>query len=246
MVPKNSKVLSNILNVKAVEEHGNILKARCVTNVTRRTKATIFFKFSDSLTELQVVEPELSTPSPSAISMNVLQAIAVSKAAHANALDIHLKKTKNPLHTTAGLNQARASTAATAAALDRIQIHIEVCVKGSSKRDQMSMDPSFGKWGRPWAKEAFISKVLDDSLATVNLTWEKERGISLIRDEVELRFSQNRIFLPGTQNLTVGEIHEMYMTGDFASIYVTGHRSMSIKGPTLFLELYVDKLAFKK
>ena len=89
--------------------------------------------------------------------MNALQAIAVSKAARANALDVRLKKTKSPLHTTAGLNQARASTTAAAAALDRIQIHVEVHVKQSSKRDQMSMDLSFGKWGRPWAKEAFIS-----------------------------------------------------------------------------------------
>lgn len=76
-------------------------------------------------------------------------------------------------------------------------------------------------------------EVLDDSLTCVNSIWEKDNAISLIRlasstlthsksysyvvklrEEVEFHFANNKVFLPGTQNGTVGDMYTKYMTGE--------------------------------
>lgn len=114
-------------------------------------------------------------------------------------MDVRLHKRKiNVLNTTDGLNHARA-TAINSAALDKINIHFEVRIKDVLRRSSQTTDPAYGKWGRPWGKDEYLSgticlaqlwnnllkglftEVLDDCLSTVNLIWEKERAISLIR-----------------------------------------------------------------
>jgi len=83
-----------------------------------------------------VLEAPASFHWAATISTNVLQVIEASKATQVHAMDVHLKKNKNPLLATAGLNHARAGTAE-APSLDKIQIHIEVHVKGTSKHDHL-------------------------------------------------------------------------------------------------------------
>ncbi|KAF8056186.1 kinase-like domain-containing protein [Lyophyllum atratum] len=194
--------------------------------------------------ENQAPEPQAAAQS---IGLLSTQAVEAAKAARAHAMDARVTKKKtNPLHTTAALNSARASVSTTAAS-DKIQVSVEVRVKDVSKRSSMSTDPTFGRWGRPWAKDDYLSEVLDDSLKCANSVWEKEKPVSLIRQEVEFRFANNKVFLPGTQNATVGETYTRYMTGEHAVFYQSSDaRAKAAKGPTLFLELYINKVAYDK
>lgn len=67
-----------------------------------------------------------------------------------------------------------------------------------------------------------------------------------IRDEVEFRWSGNKVFLPNTANNTVGQVYMEYLTGDMAAFYTQpeakGKRGSGPKNQlTMALELYVDK-----
>jgi hypothetical protein len=76
-----------------------------------------------------------------------MQAVETAKHAQSHAMDVHLKKNSSPsqnLLMTAGLN--RACNGGGVPGSEKVQIVIEVCIKGSSKRDQQTTDPSFGKW----------------------------------------------------------------------------------------------------
>ena len=87
-----------------------------------------------------------------------MQAVETAKHAQSHAMDVRLKKNSSPsqnLLTTAGLNRARNGGGVPGS--EKVQIVIEVRVKGSSKRDQQTTDPSFGKWARPWSKEVHLS-----------------------------------------------------------------------------------------
>jgi hypothetical protein len=70
-----------------------------------------------------------------------------------------MKKKVNILNTTAGLNHVCTGTANTPA-IDKIQIQIEVHVKDVTKQSSQTTDPAFGKWGRPWGKDDYLSGVL--------------------------------------------------------------------------------------
>jgi hypothetical protein len=66
-------------------------------------------------------------------------------------------------------------------------------------------------------------------------------------DEVEFRWTGNKLFLPGDANLQVGEVYNRYMAGDMAHYYSgSGSKSRRASGSqplySMSLELYVDKL----
>lgn len=65
-------------------------------------------------------------------------------------------------------------------------------------------------------------------------------------DEVEFRWSGNKIFLPGDASRTVGEVYTLYQTGDMAHFYASsGSRAKKASSAhpqyTMALELYIDK-----
>jgi hypothetical protein len=68
-----------------------------------------------------------------------------------------------------------------------------------------------------------------------------------ISDEVEFRWTGNKLFLPGDANLQVGEVYNRYMTGEMAHYY-SGPSSRTKKAAgsqppfSMAVELYVDKL----
>jgi hypothetical protein len=70
---------------------------------------------------------------------------------------------------------------------------------------------------------------------------------SFIRDEVEFRWSGNKVFLPGTVNNTVGVVFKEYLTGDMALYYSMNEPKAKKTGMknqlTMALELYIDKPA---
>lgn len=97
------------------------------------------------------------------------QAIEAAKVARSHAMDARLKKKKPSLiNTTAGLNHARVSSGASA---DKIMVHVQVRVKELSKRSSKSIDPSYGTWGKPWPRDAYLSgKSLTNLIRQANLS----------------------------------------------------------------------------
>ncbi|KAG6836327.1 hypothetical protein H0H93_009077 [Arthromyces matolae] len=196
-------------------------------------------------------------------------AVELSKLARSQAMDVRMKKKKPEgrpdLLTTEGLNLARAASNV-APAFDEVQIAAEVRFTNGQKRGQNTIDPNYGRWGRAWKKTTYLSEVLDHALVVVNATWDKSHNLSLershissipcychptntrsYRNEVEFRWAGNKVFHPGTQNLTVGEVYETYMIGKAASFYAPPEKlRKTIKGPAMFLEVCVDKFAYEQ
>lgn len=108
-----------------------------------------------SFTFVSLVAPQ---PAPTPLSLLSARAVETAKAARSHAMDVRIHKKKpNPLHTTAALNQARASVS-TLAAVDKISVSVEVRIKDVAKRTSMSTDPTFGKWARLWEKDVYLSR----------------------------------------------------------------------------------------
>ena len=67
-------------------------------------------------------------------------------------MDARLKKV--PLHTTAGLSAVKAGMNT---GENKIFITAECRIKSTTKKDQKTMDPDCGTWGKHWAKEDYLS-----------------------------------------------------------------------------------------
>ena len=70
--------------------------------------------------------------------------------------------------------------------------------------------------------------------------------MSTARDEVELRWSGNKVFHLGTRNGTIGAAFKEYMTGDMALFYgnnLSRNNTGRKKQQEMPLELYIDKVA---
>lgn len=116
-------------------------------------------------------------------------------------MDVRIRKGPGPLHTTGGLSTAKASMNT---GENKIFITAECRIKSTAKKDQKTTDPDCGTWGRPWAKEDYLSgteyffslsmfvvcpkpirilEVLDDYLRTLNASWANSagHGMELIR-----------------------------------------------------------------
>ncbi|KAF8901850.1 kinase-like domain-containing protein [Gymnopilus junonius] len=172
-------------------------------------------------------------------------AIEASRAARSHAMDARI--TKQPvgqqLHTTAGLTAARSSIGV---GDNNVFITAQCRIKSTSVKDQKTTDPSCGQWGKPWPKDAYMSEVLDEYLATLNVRWSNEKGMALIPDEVEFRWAGNKLFLPGDVNKPVGEVYDTYLTGDMARYYsapapTTKKAAGSQPQFLMALELYIDQ-----
>ena len=66
------------------------------------------------------------------------------------------------------------------------------------------------------------------------------------RDEVEFRWTGNKLFLPGDANRTVGEVYNTYLTGNMAHFYsAVGPTTKKASGSkpqfSMAVELYIDK-----
>ncbi|KAG6905156.1 hypothetical protein DXG01_004494 [Tephrocybe rancida] len=183
----------------------------------------------------------MPAPTPEALAQ---QAIDKAKSERRNTMINCLKKKgTNALHTSDGLNDAR-SNLVSQSPPDKIWIQIEVQVNDGSKHRGASVDPTYGRSGRPWGPDDFLPDVLEDVLKTINMVWEKHHSISLVIDKVELQFSGNKVFHHGTQHATVGSTYKLYLTGDMAHLYKPGPQSKgSALLPQMHLEVIIDKVA---
>lgn len=82
------------------------------------------------------------------------------------------------------------------------------------------------------------------------MSWPSNKSdLSFYRDEVEFRWSGNKVFLPGAATNTVGNVYKEYQTGDMALFYSpadpkTKKAAAGLKNQMLMaLELYVDRPA---
>ncbi|KAI6002580.1 hypothetical protein F5J12DRAFT_783756 [Pisolithus orientalis] len=170
-------------------------------------------------------------------------AIETARQAQAVLASVHLQKSPNTsglpntLNTTAGLNYAWNGGGQPGS--DKIKIAIEVQIKGASK--QCNAGDAYRKWMKLWAKDVYLTEVLEDSLTALNVNWEKDEGLGLVLGEVQFCFPGNKNFQPGDQTKTVGYVYNAYMLGESADFYKPRDaQSKEVKGPALFLELYVD------
>ncbi|KAI6142394.1 hypothetical protein BKA82DRAFT_4331456 [Pisolithus tinctorius] len=157
-------------------------------------------------------------------------AIETARQAWAVSASVCLQKSPNTsglpntLNTTAGLNYAWNGGGQPGSASTR-------CNAGDA----------YGKWMKLWAKDVYLTEVLKDSLTALNVNWEKDEGLGLVLGEVQFHFPGNKNFQPGDQTKTVGYVYNAYMLGKSADFYKPRDaQSKEVKGPALFLELYVD------
>ncbi|KAI6032628.1 hypothetical protein F5J12DRAFT_779094 [Pisolithus orientalis] len=150
-------------------------------------------------------------------------AIETARQAQAVSASVHLWKSPNTsglpntLNTTAGLNYAWNGGGQPGS--DKIKIAIEPL--------RLS--------------DICTTEVLEDSLTALNVNWEKDEGLGLVLGEVQFCFPGNKNFQPGDQTKTVGYVYNAYMLGKSADFYKPRDaQSKEVKGPALFLELYVD------
>ncbi|KAJ3986984.1 kinase-like domain-containing protein [Lentinula detonsa] len=179
-------------------------------------------------------------------------AAEATRKAHLIAVDsrLHKHKEPSPLHNTAALDAAKANSASSAADKDRILITFSCRVKTGRAKD--TVDFSAGTWGKAWAKTDYISEVMDDALATLNLGWEKREGMSLLVNEAELRWSGNKVLMPNTLGLQVYDFIKAHTQGSEGFFYELsetkgkGEKSKKDGVPpvTVALELYIDKAVF--
>ncbi|KIO01570.1 hypothetical protein M404DRAFT_10006 [Pisolithus tinctorius Marx 270] len=96
-----------------------------------------------------------------------MTAVEIARQAWMQAASAHLKESTQGdvcnLNTTAGLNYAK--NGSNQPGSDKIKIAIEVHIKGSSNEAMLVNS---------------MAKVLEDSLAALNITWKKEEGMSFI------------------------------------------------------------------
>jgi len=84
----------------------------------------------------------------------------------------------------------------------------------------------------------------------VKVLWRTDMLPVIHRDEVEFRWTGNKLFLPGDVNKLVGEVYDTYLTGDMAHFYsASGTNTKTTKKAaglqpqfSMAVELYIDKL----
>jgi hypothetical protein len=112
-------------------------------------------------------------------------------------MDVRLTKQLAQPLTTTGLATAKSNMMT---GKNKVFITAECRIKSATKKDQKNTDFDCGQWGKPWSKETYLSgnscyypfcllfhetdmktEVLDDYLATLNVRWSNQTGMSLIR-----------------------------------------------------------------
>lgn len=149
-------------SARAAEELGSTSKVQPVMIVLKRRMSAVSasymchppFEFSEPYAD--------STLDANGHSIKALsaQAIDTAKVARAHSMDVRMHhKRKDPLNvlnTTGGLIHARSNNTNNLS-YNKINVHCEVRLKDGVRRTSTQTDPGYGKWGRPWSKDAYLS-----------------------------------------------------------------------------------------
>ncbi|KAF4574709.1 hypothetical protein EYR36_006059 [Pleurotus pulmonarius] len=106
-----------------------------------------------------------------------------------------------------------------------------------------------GNGARKVANSRAIIDVKAELLETMNVEWIRSNSAHLLNEEVHLCFPGNRLLLPNTLTLNVGEFYLHYSSSSNAAIYIDVVPKIfqglpKTKIPLICLELYIDYEAY--
>ncbi|KAJ3832540.1 hypothetical protein F5878DRAFT_646688 [Lentinula raphanica] len=156
------------------------------------------------------------------IQTTIKSATDAARAAHLVAVDQRLNKNKpgKAIHSTAGLDNAKANTATGASDNDQVLIIFQCRLKTNRTKDPINYGT--GSWGKSWARSDFMTEVRDNALNTVNVSWEKSEGMSLLSTEIDVRWSGNKVLMPNTMGLTIQDFVKVHTAGNQGYFYDLG------------------------
>ncbi|KAJ7094940.1 hypothetical protein C8R44DRAFT_749230 [Mycena epipterygia] len=114
-----------------------------------------------------------------------------------------------------------------------------------------SINPDQGTSAKKWAVSVLLPDIKSHLVKTVNVEWGRSNSVPLEPDEVTFRWHGGILLEPNTANMLLGQFYTFYSTPSCASIYLSTvpaswkSMSKSNKGPTIWLELYIDSAAYK-
>ncbi|KAJ6556996.1 kinase-like domain-containing protein [Mycena vulgaris] len=112
-------------------------------------------------------------------------------------------------------------------------------------------NPDLGTSAKKWAVSMFLPDIKAHLVKTLNLEWGRSNSLLLLPEEVTFRWHGGVLLELNTANMTLGQFYAFYSTPSRAPIYLVAvpasWKSMAKqnKGPTIWLELYIDSAAFK-
>ncbi|KAF7371790.1 hypothetical protein MVEN_00036700 [Mycena venus] len=115
-------------------------------------------------------------------------------------------------------------------------------------RVKKSLVPDLGQGAKAWATSNLLPDVKGKLTAQISLEWQRHKSYPLFPEHVSIRWAGNRMPVPNTSNLTIGEFYAVHSSNETAAIYIETVPAVwkqlaaatKRKGGFMALELYVD------
>ncbi|KAF7354006.1 hypothetical protein MVEN_01087400 [Mycena venus] len=113
-------------------------------------------------------------------------------------------------------------------------------------RINRGLNADLGQGANTWATSNLMPDVKTSLTEQISKEWERRKSAPLLPEHVSIRWHNNRMPIPNTANLTVGDFYATHSTNGNAAIYLENvpscWKSLSAKKkqPFMALELYVD------
>ncbi|KAK6997328.1 hypothetical protein R3P38DRAFT_3623649 [Favolaschia claudopus] len=115
-------------------------------------------------------------------------------------------------------------------------------------RIKKALASEFGQGAKGWAASVLLQDVKAQLTEQVSMEWQQRKGAPLLSEHVSIRWAGNKMPVPNSLSLTVGEFYEVHSSSDNSAIYVENVPSAwkalaamhKRKGGFMALELYID------
>ncbi|KAK7034990.1 kinase-like domain-containing protein [Favolaschia claudopus] len=115
-------------------------------------------------------------------------------------------------------------------------------------RIKKALASEFGQGAKGWAASVLLQDVKAQLTEQVSMEWQQRKGAPLLSEHVSIRWAGNKMPVPNSLSLTVGEFYEVHSSSDNSAIYVENIPSAwkalaavhKRKGGFMALELYID------
>ncbi|KAK7048818.1 kinase-like domain-containing protein [Favolaschia claudopus] len=115
-------------------------------------------------------------------------------------------------------------------------------------RIKKALASEFGQGAKGWAASVLLQDVKAQLTEQVSIVWQQRRGAPLLSEHVSIRWAGNKMPVPNSLSLTVGEFYAVHSSTDNSAIYVenvpSAWKSLAAvhkrKGGFMALELYID------
>ncbi|KAJ7231517.1 kinase-like domain-containing protein [Mycena rebaudengoi] len=119
-------------------------------------------------------------------------------------------------------------------------------------RIKKGINPDLGQGAKTWATSNLMPAPVDikaELTTQISAEWERHKNYPLLPEHVTFRWHGNRMPIPHTSNLTVGEFYAAHSSNESAAIYVDTvppawkqlSTSAKRKSGFMALELYIDQ-----